>query len=126
MLNELISQPTYRLSQVELSSAAISTNYSSKSDLQHNTKTTTTQLEMQQKKTNEKFENTLLIHHPYENCFRQVKRDLHEVHKDIFSQSAAINIKMIVGNRNRRNAAHDLIRKRPKQSLLKNKEHKSE
>jgi hypothetical protein len=27
---------------------------------------------------------------------------------------------MIVGNRNRRDAKHELIRKRPKQSLLKN------
>ena len=55
-----------------------------------------------------------------------MKRSLHEVHKNIFHEPATKNVKMIVGNRNRQNATHRLMRKRPKQSMLKNGKPKSE
>ena len=42
-----------------------------------------------------------------------MKRGLHEAHKDLISQSATKNVRIIVGNRNRLNARHELIRKRP-------------
>ena len=56
-------------------------------------------------------QRTLFIHQPYEKRFRAMKRGLHEIHTDIFKQLATKNVKMIVSNRNRRNATHELIRK---------------
>lgn len=72
-------------------------------------------------KTNRKF----YIHPPNEHRFRNMKRGLHQVHQDLFNQSLAKNVKMTVGNRNRRNAANELIRKKPPKSLLLNKPRQS-
>ena len=62
----------------------------------------------------------------YEKSFQEMKQGLQQIHKDIFDQSATKTVKMIVGNRNRRNATHELKRKKPAKSLLKNKPHQSE
>jgi hypothetical protein len=51
---------------------------------------------------------------------------MHRLWPDILKKSSGIDLKVIVGNRNRRSARHELIRKRPKQALLKNKTIKSE
>ena len=83
------------------------------------------QLETQQIQTENKFHIKFFIHHTHENRFQPMKRGLHDVHKEVLDQSATKNVKMIVGNRNRRNATHELIRKRPQQSLLQNKPRKS-
>lgn len=92
-----------------------------------NQKITTTQLEIEKNpKKNKNFENTLFIHHTHENRLRSMKRGLHQIHKTIFDQSQTKNVKMIVGNSNRRNTAHELIRKRSKKWLLKNQTPKSE
>ncbi len=87
---------------------------------------TTTELKIQPNQTEAQSENKLFIHHTHEKRFQSMKRGLHQIHKEIFSQSATKNVKMIVGNRNRRNATHELIRKRPQRSLLKNKSRPSE
>ena len=50
----------------------------------------------EQNKGDNKSERKLFIHHPYEKRFRNMKRGLHQVHKDIFNQSATKNVKMIV------------------------------
>lgn len=76
--------------------------------------------------TENKSQNKLYIHYTHEKRFQTMKPDLHEVHKEILNQSATKNVKMIVGNRNRRNATHELIRKRPEQILLTNKSIPSE
>ncbi|CAF4327710.1 unnamed protein product, partial [Adineta steineri] len=39
---------------------------------------------------------------------------------NVFKNTPAMNMKLIVGNRNRRDALNELIRKRPKRSLLQN------
>lgn len=70
-------------------------------------------------------ENPLLIHYCYEKRFQSMKRGLHLIYNDLLDQSQNGNVKMIVGTRNRRSARHELIRKRPKISLLKDKQRPS-
>ena len=45
---------------------------------------------------------------------------MHHVYQAVFQDTAASDIKMIVGNRNRRDARNELIQKRPQPFLLKN------
>ena len=87
--------------------------------------TTTTTSETTQNEKITKFENTLFIHYTYEERFQSMKRGLHMVHEDLFSQSANGNVKMIVGTRNRRSAYHELIRKRPPRFVLEDRERPS-
>ena len=65
-------------------------------------------------------ENTMLLHYTHEKRFASTKRDIHKTYADVFTNTPAMNIRMIVGNRNRRAAATDLIRKKPIKSLLRN------
>ncbi len=46
---------------------------------------------------------------------------MHTVYDDVFQNTPAMYTRMVVGTRNRRNAKNELIRKRPKQTLLQNK-----
>jgi len=50
---------------------------------------------------------------------------MHQVYEAIFKNTPVVDVKMIVGNRNREDTRNELIRKRPKPSLLKNKSKKS-
>lgn len=50
-----------------------------------------------------------------------MKSDLHQVYGNGFKNTPAICVPLVVGNRNRRDARHELIRKKPKLSLLQNK-----
>jgi hypothetical protein len=50
---------------------------------------------------------------------------MHHIYDDTFDNKIDKDIKMIVGSRNRSDAKKELIRKRPKQSLLKNTTQKS-
>jgi hypothetical protein len=45
---------------------------------------------------------------------------MHQVYENIFKDTPAMHVKLIVGNRNRRHAQNELIRKRPKKTLLQN------
>jgi hypothetical protein len=125
MRNKFLSEPTTDPQSQAALTVSTTTNidYDDTHVAQQNT---ATESKIEENKKDNKFENKLFIHHTYEKRFRSMKRDLHQVHKDIFNQSATKNVKMIVGNRNRRNATHKLIQKRPKKSLLKNQQRKSE
>ncbi|CAF2045443.1 unnamed protein product [Rotaria magnacalcarata] len=46
---------------------------------------------------------------------------MHQVYDNIFKDTPAADVKLIVGNKNRRSGKTELICKRPKQSLLINK-----
>ncbi|CAF3465436.1 unnamed protein product [Rotaria socialis] len=46
---------------------------------------------------------------------------MHQVYHDTFKDTPAMYTKLIVGNRIRRQAHNELIRKRPNQALLQNK-----
>jgi len=71
------------------------------------------------------YEEKLIFHYIHEKRFHSFKRDMHKLYEDYFGDPSAMNIKMIVGNCNRRSAKHELIRKRPKKVLLQNKPIKS-
>jgi hypothetical protein len=43
------------------------------------------------------------------------------VYGNVFRNTPAMNLQLIVGNRNRRDAKNELVRKRPKPSILQNK-----
>jgi hypothetical protein len=45
---------------------------------------------------------------------------MHHVYADIFKNTPAMAAKLILSNRNRRDAQNELIRKRPKKRLLQN------
>ena len=49
-----------------------------------------------------------------------MKRDMHKVYDTVFKNTPAMNLRLTVGNRNRRDAKNELIRKRPKRSILQN------
>lgn len=70
--------------------------------------------------------NTLVLHYTHEKRFSSTKRDIHKTYGDVFADTPAMDIKILVASRNRRKAANDLIRKKPLKSLLTNKPYKSE
>ena len=72
-----------------------------------------------------KDQNTLLLHYTHEKRFASTKRDVHKTYAAVFVNTPAIDVKMIVGNRNRRPAANELIRKKPPKWLLRNKTDRS-
>ncbi|CAF1655043.1 unnamed protein product [Adineta ricciae] len=61
------------------------------------------------------------IHYTHEKRFRQFKRDMHQLYQNVFQNTPAIAVKMVVGNRNRPDNTKELVHKRPKQFLLSNK-----
>ena len=63
----------------------------------------------------------IILHYHHEKRFHSFKSDLHKLFDDTFENTSAKELKLIIGNRNRRNAAHQLIRKRPKRILLRDK-----
>ena len=67
----------------------------------------------------------LFLHYTHERRFHSVKRDIHQGYEKVFQNTPAMDLTLVVGNRNRRDARTELIRKRPQQSLLKNKQRKS-
>ena len=69
---------------------------------------------------NKSYQNILIIHYKHEKRLHSFKRDLHQVHDKIFNNTPVQYLTLIVGNKNRRDARHELIRKRPKRLILKN------
>ncbi|CAF3448468.1 unnamed protein product, partial [Rotaria socialis] len=72
------------------------------------------------KKPNE-FQNKLIIHYTHEKRFITRKRDLHRIFQETFVKTPIIETKLIVGNRNQKSTMKELIRKRPRKAILKNK-----
>ncbi|CAF1255732.1 unnamed protein product [Adineta ricciae] len=116
MHNKLLDQPTARQSQVAQSAARADLHTYQMNDTNIQTKKIFQPTEYQQ---NNKA-SRLIIHYVHEKRFHSFKRDMHQVYDSIFQNTPVADTKMIVGNRNRRDAKHELIRKRPKRSLLKN------
>lgn len=67
-----------------------------------------------------KQQDRIIIHYIHEGRFRSFKKDLHQIHQNVFKNTPALGTRLIVGNRNRRSAKFELIRKRPSRKLLKN------
>jgi len=71
------------------------------------------------KRKDNKFNSTLFIHCKHEARLAGVKRILHEIHDDIFKNTAFGDIRLIVGNRNNPDMDYELARKRPPSFVLK-------
>ena len=118
LYEKLSGQLTLRQSKLGMSTIATDT---------HHTQTHNTEVShiVSSNDKVETFGNKIIIHYTHEKRFQSFKRDMHRLYEDIFKNSPAMDVKLIVGNRNRRNATHQLIRKRPRKSLLQNKPLKS-
>ncbi len=118
MCHNIIDQPTPRQSQVAMRAATANIDNDPTDEEQNESK------ESSIKKTGKNETNygdKLFIHYTHEKRFHSFKRDMHQVYDDIFKNTNAMDLKLIVGNCNRRDARNELIRKRPKPSLLKDK-----
>jgi len=71
-------------------------------------------------KNDDKNASKLIVHYIHERRFHSIKRDMHLIYQNIFERTPVADVKMIVGNPNRRDSKHELIHKRPKRSLLTN------
>ncbi|CAM4983383.1 unnamed protein product, partial [Rotaria socialis] len=118
MRKEILGQPTPRQSQVAMCAALANIDNDPPDDDE------TQQPDPCPKKSEEKVSNyneKFYTHFTYEKRFETCKRDMHQVYNHAFKNTPAMYIKQIVGNRIRRQAHNELIRKRPKKTLLQNK-----
>ena len=88
-------------------------------------RTERTDLTKDTKENSIKFGDTIVVHYSHERRFQSFQREIDQVYDKLFENTAAMNVKMIVGNKNRSDAKKELIHKRPKQSLLINQIRKS-
>jgi hypothetical protein len=58
-------------------------------------------------------DRNLIIHYTHEARFATYKKHIHQLWNQIFADTPVKNSKLIVGNRNSRNATKILIRRRP-------------
>lgn len=120
----ILGQPTPQQSQVAMSAASADLdNYPTNE--QAIEKATNVLNNKQENKTTKADRNNIIVHYKHEKRFHSFKRDMHHMYDSTFQNQIGNGMKMIVGNRNRRDAKKELIHKRPKQYLLKNKAHKS-
>ncbi|CAM4828303.1 unnamed protein product, partial [Rotaria magnacalcarata] len=113
---KLSGQPTPRQSQVALSAATADIDNDPEADERKQTTESQTKLDT----TITNYEGKLFVHYTHEKRFRVLKRDMHHVYEHIFESTPAMYTKLIVGNRNRRQATDELIHKRPNQTFLQN------
>jgi hypothetical protein len=117
MHNKILGLPTTRQSQVALSATTADIDNDQTDENQVELTKTSTEAQNKQKL----YGNKQFVHYTHEQRFNSFKRDMHQVYEDIFKETPAMNAKIIVGNRNRRDAKNELVRKRPTKRLLKNK-----
>jgi len=65
--------------------------------------------------------DNLIIHYTHEKRFASLSRNIHRNFENVFRNANAMTVKLIVGNRNRRDTKKELIHKRPKRSILQSK-----
>ncbi|CAF4114993.1 unnamed protein product [Rotaria magnacalcarata] len=113
----LSGQPSRQQSQVEMRIATLTT------DNEHLIEELDKKPEftIQEKKKPNQFQNKLIIHYAHEKRFNTRKRDLHRIFEETFANTPILETKLIVGNRNQKSTMKELIRKRPRQAVLKNK-----
>jgi len=66
-------------------------------------------------------DSKFFIHYNHERRFRHFKRNLHGIHNRLIPRNLGLDLRLIVGNRNRPYAANELIHKKPQRWLLTNK-----
>ncbi|CAF4506793.1 unnamed protein product [Rotaria socialis] len=116
MRKEILGLPTPRQSQVAMSAALADIDNNPPDDERQQPNLHTKNPEEKISNYNEKF----FTHFTYEKRFETCKRDMHQVYNHAFQDTPAMYTKQIVGNRNRRQAQNELIRKRPNKTLLQN------
>lgn len=114
MRTKILGEPTARQSQVA-SSATTADMDNDQTDDQIMKQQATTAV----KPTN--YGDKVFVYYTHEQRLDKLKKDMHRVYEDIFHHTPAMYTTIIVGTKNRRDAKNELIRKRPKQSLLQNK-----
>lgn len=115
---KILGQPTLRQSQVAMSAAQANID-NDEADAQLNQPNESTK---QPEKKTFNFDEKLFIHFTHENRFHTYRRDMHKIYNDVFQQTPAMDTRLIVGNRNRRETQNELIRKRPTTAILQNKQ----
>ncbi|CAF2080634.1 unnamed protein product, partial [Rotaria magnacalcarata] len=73
---------------------------------------------LKRKKPN-KFTKTLFLHYTHEQRLHTLKRAIHKIFSEIFHDTIATDLRLIVGHRNHRNTGHELVQKRPHPTMLK-------
>ena len=113
MHNKILGEPTKRQSQIALSATTADFD-NDQTDEQMMQQEATTDL----KSTNsgDKF----FVRYTHEQRFNRLKKDMHKVYDDIFQNTPAMCARLTVATRNRRDSKNELIRKRPKRTLLCN------
>ncbi|CAF4263996.1 unnamed protein product [Rotaria magnacalcarata] len=119
MRNKILDLLTTHQSQVSISAATPDID-NDQTDEPQNEPATTTTIHERNKKEHTRA-NKLIVHYTHEKRFQTFKSDMHQVYDNIFKFTPAADVKLIVGNKNRRSGKTELICKRPKQSLLINK-----
>jgi hypothetical protein len=124
---QFLNQPTTRQSQLLASATTANMEQDHTNNEPEDLKNSNNTTELKEKKQKKQYipGDKLIVHYTHEKRFESFKRDTHTVYHDIFQNTPVDDIKMIVGNRNRPNARNELIRKRPKQSILTNQPIKS-
>lgn len=64
-------------------------------------------------------EQRLHIHYTHEKRFGSLKRDIHQIYSEVFQNTDASKIRLIIGHRNSRNIQCELIQKQPSSSFIK-------
>jgi hypothetical protein len=65
-----------------------------------------------------KYHNHLIVHYTHEKQLEPYKRDIHQIWNQIFLNSSASGIRLIVGSKNSRSIHRELIRTGPLPSVL--------
>ena len=68
------------------------------------------------------YADRLFLHYTHEKRFQPVGRHIHHVYDNVFKNTPDMDLELIVGSRNRRDAKNELIQKRPKRSRLQCKQ----
>jgi hypothetical protein len=107
MRDKVMRQSTSRQSQVKLST--------SKADIDNDQTDDTVDIESKEptknagrKPTN--YGDKLFFHYTHEKRFQSFKRDMHQIYEAAFKNTPTMDLKIIVGNLNCRDAQNELIR----------------
>jgi len=120
--HKIIGQPTIQQSQVAMSITTATGNIDFD---QLNSIEEMESIGSNKKSTKKPYGNKILFHYTHEKRFQSFKRDMHTIYEDTFKNICATEVKIMVGNRNRPDAKHELIRKKPKREILQNKPNES-
>ncbi|CAF3367311.1 unnamed protein product [Rotaria socialis] len=117
MHRKLLDQPTLGQSQAAFSAAMADIDNDQTDETVNESKESKNYNDKPKQHCNDK----LIIHYTHEKRIHSFKKQMHRIYEHVFNNTPVSHVKMIVGNRNRQDAKRELIRKRPKQSLLQNK-----